>query len=122
MPTLNQPRKEKTNQRNEHTQNRELRHKAYNQVAWRKLRIQYLMLHPCCERCLQKDKVTAATDVHHIKSPFRNGVCDQKLFLDETNLMALCKECHSEIHQEQKGRTPEQIIKILEELFNEIPD
>lgn len=124
MPTLyNLSKKaEKSNQRNEHTPNRDIRHKAYNQTSWRKLRLQYLMLHPCCEECLKHDKVTPATDVHHIKSPFKNGVCNQKLLLDESNLMALCKECHQLEHQKEKGNTPEQIIKILEDIFNDVPD
>ena len=71
MPTLNLQKKTKkeTNQRNEHTPNRELRHKYYNTPEWKKLRETYIKEHPLCEDCLNEGKVVPAEDIHHIRSP-----------------------------------------------------
>ena len=68
MPTLNLQKKTKkeTNQRNEHTPNRELRHKYYNTPEWKKLRETYSKEHPLCEDCLNEGKVVPAEDIHHI--------------------------------------------------------
>ena len=126
MPTLNLQKKTKKeiNQRNEHTPNRELRQKYYNTTEWRKLREAYLKQHPVCEECLNKGKVTPATSVHHIQSPFKNGECNKNLFLDYNNLMAVCHECHAEIHNKEQGHIPvEEVIKQLADLLNpEIKD
>lgn len=52
-------------------------------VAWRKIRAAYLAEHPACALCGRP-----ATDVDHVV-PKRFGGSD-----DDTNLQALCKECH----------------------------
>ena len=59
--------------------------------AWKKLRARFLLLHPLCEQCKGKGRLTAAEEVHHIL-PLANGGTN-----DERNLMALCKSCHSRI-------------------------
>ena len=125
MPTLNLNKKtKKDNTRNEHSPNRELRQKAYNTTEWRKLRESYLKQHPVCEECLNKGKVTPAEDIHHSISPFKNGECNKALFLDYNNLQALCKQCHSSIHNKEQGHIPvEEVIKQLADLLNpEITD
>ena len=58
---------------------------------WRKLRARFLNRHPLCEQCRLNGKYTSATEVHHIK-PLADGGTN-----DESNLMALCKSCHSRI-------------------------
>lgn len=58
---------------------------------WRKARATYLQSHPLCVHCRQRGRVTAATDVDHIK-PHRG---DQALFWDKDNWQALCASCHS---------------------------
>lgn len=124
MPTINKiPPKVKTNERKE-TDMRLLRQKAYQNTTWRKMRDCYLREHPLCDECLKKGKITPATDIHHIKSPFRNGEINYALLLDEDNLMSLCKECHGNIHAAQQGHiSPEEILKQLDQLFdNNIPD
>jgi 5-methylcytosine-specific restriction protein A len=99
---------------------RELRRKAYNNTAWRKLRDLYMHEHPICEECLKKGKITAAEDVHHKRSPFRKGEINYGLLMDYDNLMAVCKECHGEIHAAQQGHiSPEEILKQLDALFDE---
>lgn len=58
---------------------------------WRKLRARFLNRHPLCAQCRLNGKYTSATEVHHIK-PLADGGTN-----DESNLMALCKSCHSRI-------------------------
>ena len=58
---------------------------------WRKLRKRFLDAHPLCEQCQFQGRYTLATEVHHIK-PLADGGNN-----DESNLMALCKSCHSRI-------------------------
>lgn len=48
---------------------------------------------PLCERCLDNGKVTAASEVHHIRK-----IADRPdLRLDWDNLMSVCHECHREL-------------------------
>lgn len=121
MPYINLPKKtQKTNSRNEHTPMRELRRKAYNTTEWRKLRETYMKQNPLCEECLKKGKVTPASSVHHLASPFKTGEVNRTLFLDYNNLQSICHECHAEIHNKEQGHiTPQEILKQLEDLFNE---
>ena len=121
MPTINtlkKNRKEYT--RNEHTPNRDLRRKAYASPEWRKLRDWYMKQHPICEECLKNGKVTPASSVHHLKSPFKNGEINYTLLLDAANLESVCHICHANIHNKQLGHvSPQEIIKQLDDLFNE---
>ena len=79
---------------------------------------------PLCEECLKKGKVTPATSVHHIQSPFKGGELNKVLFLDYTNLQSICHECHSEIHNKEQGHiSPQEILRQLEMLMDDnIPD
>ena len=58
--------------------------------SWRKLRAWFLRRHPLCLCCQAQGRVEPATEVDHI-APLRWGGAR----LDETNLQALCKRCHS---------------------------
>lgn len=58
---------------------------------WRKRRAMFLRAHPLCAQCLEENRVTTATDVHHVIAR-RNGGSD-----DDGNLMSLCKSHHSQI-------------------------
>lgn len=120
MPTIAKlPKRPKSAQR-ANTDMRNLRTKAYQNTEWRKMRDTYMHEHPICEECLKKGKITPATDIHHIRSPFRNGEVNWTLLLDYNNLMSLCKECHGNIHAKQQGHiTPEEIIAQLDALFDE---
>lgn len=125
MPTINTLKKNtKKNTNHNQTDMRQLRQKAYRSTQWRKLRVTYLKQHPLCEECLKFGKVTPATSVHHIKSPFKGGETNQHLLLDYDNLMSVCHECHAEIHNKDNGyKSPEEIIKQLEMLLDDnIPD
>ncbi len=66
--------------------------KRYGQ-AWRLIRDRYISAHPLCERCLQAGRTTPAEHVHH-KTELSAGGSH-----DESNLMSLCKSCHSSLHR-----------------------
>lgn len=71
------------------------------------MRLGYLIYHPLCEMCEKEGKTTPATDVHHINSPFDDGLTeDERLgrLLDPNNLMALCQYHHGLIHFHQQNK------------------
>lgn len=121
MPTIVKlQKKQKTSSGRTETDIRKLRQTAYQNTAWRKERDNFLREHPLCEKCLEKGKITPAQDIHHKKSPFKNGEINWNLLYDESNLMSLCKECHGNIHAAQQGHiSPEEILRQLDELFDE---
>lgn len=121
MPTINRlPKKPKSTSGRTETDMRKLRQTAYQNTAWRKMRDTYLKEHPICEECLKKGKVTPATDVHHVRSPFQKGTINYALLMDYDNLMSLCKECHGEIHAAQQGHiSAEEVLKQLDALFDQ---
>lgn len=121
MPTINLPPKKPKKERRV-TDIKKLRSVAYNSSAWRKLRLTYLKEHPLCEECLKKGKVTPASSVHHIKSPFKGGEINWDLLLDYNNLESVDHECHALLHQEESGyKSPEKTIKELDELLGYKP-
>ena len=76
----------------------------YNSMAWKRLRDTYLSTHPLCECCLEHERVTPATDVHHIR-PWNRGKTEEEkwnLLLDEKNLMSVCQDCHYALHFKDK--------------------
>jgi len=58
---------------------------------WKNIRDLYISKHPLCERCLLRDRLVPATEVHHIR-PLTSGGDNS-----DDNLMSLCKSCHSSI-------------------------
>ena len=66
--------------------------------TWKHIRDRFIAAHPLCEKCLDKNNTTAATEVHHIKPLSQGGTSDN------SNLMALCTSCHSEITAREGGR------------------
>lgn len=58
---------------------------------WRKVRARYVAEHPLCEQCQKDSRLTPTQEVHHILPLSKGGTHDF------TNLMALCKPCHSRI-------------------------
>ena len=123
MPTIKKPTpRKKTSYQ---TERRELRQKGYNTTAWRNAREAYLTEHPLCENCLSRGVVKPAEHVHHKRSPFKGDDVNWTLLLDPNNLQALCAECHRLEHERiagRDGRSPQEILDALEELFNDIDD
>lgn len=96
MPYLKKPTKKEPKR----IIKREDRQAIYQSQRWKALRLAKLAEQPLCEVCLQKDKVTPAIDVHH-KDSFLNYEGLQRLTkaYDYTNLLSVCKECHSYLHR-----------------------
>jgi len=96
MPTINKITKKQP----EKTDNQKERAKFYSSVKWLKLRQLKLQNNPVCERCLDYERVSFATQVHH-QTPFIQGKTDGEkwaLFLDYDQLQSLCAKCHGELH------------------------
>ena len=64
--------------------------------SWRQVRKRYSQQHPLCEMCLAQGKAMPMDHVHHIV-PLSQGGSNE-----ESNLMSLCKSCHSKIHACEK--------------------
>ena len=71
--------------------------KRYNGV-WPAIRRKHITAYPLCEICRREGRITAAQEVHHI-IPLADGGTH-----DESNLMSLCKPCHSRITAKEGGR------------------
>lgn len=85
--------------------NRRDRQKVYHSAKWRRLANAYLAAHPLCEMCAQKGINRLAVDVHHRVSFTRfTGLERMEMAYNPNNLMALCKECHAEIHLHNRNR------------------
>jgi len=72
-------------------------HRRYGSL-WRKKRDSYAKSQPVCERCLLKGLYVPVEEVHHIKPLSEGGTHE------ESNLISLCKSCHSKIHAERGDR------------------
>jgi 5-methylcytosine-specific restriction protein A len=59
-------------------------------ARWQKARLCFLQENPLCVECAKEPRTTAGTIVDHI-IPHRGN---EKLFWDQTNWQALCKEHH----------------------------
>lgn len=66
--------------------------------AWKRIRDRYIKAHPLCEECERAGRLTPAGEVHHILPLSRGGSHDT------SNLMSLCKSCHSRITVEMGDR------------------
>lgn len=60
---------------------------------WRKVRRAKLAAEPLCEECRKQKRIRVATEVHHIRTIEEAP----ELRLEWSNLMSLCKPCHSAI-------------------------
>jgi 5-methylcytosine-specific restriction protein A len=65
---------------------------------WRQIRARFVRDNPLCVECLKQDKLTPVEEVHHIV-PLSKGGTHAK-----SNLMALCKSCHSQVTAREGDR------------------
>jgi len=72
---------------------REVKQKFYHSKEWHILRSFILQRQPICEICIEKDRLTPATEVHH-KIDIE---LDPGKRLDPNNLQPLCQSCHANI-------------------------
>jgi 5-methylcytosine-specific restriction protein A len=77
------------------TVNKAAYQKVYNTRRWKRLRRLKLQNNPICEKCWERGRVTPTEEIHHIV-PFAQ---DMELAYDYDNLIALCIECHKEMHK-----------------------
>lgn len=99
MPYINKPKKKDLVT---YKHSYEEGNKYYNSKYWKKLRNQYIMLHPLCEDCILEGKSIPAEEVHHC-TPWQRGTNDEEkwdLLLDPDNLVSLCKTHHTKRHIE----------------------
>lgn len=66
--------------------------------SWKRIRHRHIKAHPLCEECQKQGRLTVAEEVHHIL-PLSKGGGNEP-----SNLMALCKSCHSRITVEMGDR------------------
>ncbi len=66
--------------------------------TWKRIRDRFIKAHPLCEECQKNGRFVAAEEVHHILPLSRGGGNDA------SNLMSLCKSCHSRITVEMGDR------------------
>ena len=106
MPTINLGNKRKKQYRRKNEgDNRIIRRELYNMNEWKQLSRTYRMKKPLCEKCLENGIITPAQHVHHITSFMRGRTNEEKieLLLSEDNLMSLCVNCHTDIHNKKKN-------------------
>lgn len=73
----------------------------YKSKRWRDVRqVVWDRAHGLCERCLEKDVLKPAEVVHHKIPLTEDNYTDPSIALNVDNLVALCHDCHTEVHQE----------------------
>jgi len=105
MPTINKPKKNYS--RKKHGVHELIQKHVYSTTRWQRVRKAYFMEHPLCERCLSQNRTTECQEIHHV-IPLKtcNGDLNYLLQLafDYDNLMALCCQCHEDIHAEMRAQ------------------
>ena len=95
---MREPKEEKKTWREEQTS-------FYSSVAWQNLREAVKKERGgLCERCRKKGIFKAADLIHHIIAVTPDNINDPAITLNPKNLMALCTECHEEIHDQDRRR------------------
>lgn len=109
----------------------ELYKRLISSVRWQRLRREFLTDHPLCEACKAKGYVTAADTVHHIVE-VDSATREQEaidLCFSPSNLQALCRQCHSDIHAARrshsrsahKARANESLKRFIERVNGNAP-
>lgn len=88
----------------------------YRSKEWQMLRNFILSRNPLCERCLKKDRIVQATEVHHRidLAHFPEGR------LDPENLEPLCAKCHNEHTARESSGSEKELTKVNKEWNPEI--
>lgn len=73
----------------------------YHSRAWRDVRSVVMdRAHGLCERCMEAGEVKPADVVHHAVPLTPENVGDPGVSLNPEKLVALCHDCHTEVHQQ----------------------
>ena len=80
------------------------------------MRLKKLQAQPLCECCQDKDKITPATEVHHVTPVETVTTIEQMetLMFEYSNLMSVCHECHKNIHAEMFSHSKENVKRANE--------
>lgn len=103
--------------------------KLINTTKWLRLRRDILTKQPICQRCQAEGRLTAATEVHHVR-PVEEAVTlaeKRQRMYDPTNLRALCHDCHVRTHTEAgrsgreatKKRNAEHVAQVINKFFSD---
>ena len=87
--------------------------KLMNSREWRELRTQVIREHPLCQRCEQEGRVTASRCVHHVQ-PVESGRTEAEmrdLCFRRSNCVALCYQCHADIHKAERSHSRQVIAE-----------
>lgn len=90
MPTINKTKSKPSDRKRQ-------RQSLYNNKMWKALSQYMRMENPVCQRCGE----ALTHDVHHVLSPFEQGISHNEAMrrlLDPSNLICLCRECHNILH------------------------
>lgn len=105
MATINKPKPKPSLRKQQ-------RAKMYNDKSWKNLRAYWIQKQPLCQMCLlNHNRVREASQVHHLLSPFEEGIGElerQFRMLSTMNLMSVCQECHNEIHNNVKKKSEDE--------------
>ena len=58
-----------------------------------------------CEICMKKGLITPAEIVHHRIPITRSNIGNPRITLSLDNLMAVCRDCHAELHKRKHRYT-----------------
>lgn len=77
--------------------------KFYKSKMWERKSRLYRKQHPYCERCMEKGIYEPARLVHHKVHIDASNYRDPEILLSDSNLEALCKQCHYEEHNKKES-------------------
>lgn len=81
----------------------------YSSTAWQNARSLCMSRSGgLCECCLKRGVITAAELVHHITPLNAGNITDASLALGQDNLMAVCRQCHGELHNKRRWKVDAQ--------------
>lgn len=102
MPTINLGNRRKR----ERTVNKTALQSFYNTPRWKRLRSAKFRDNPLCEICEARGLTSQTQEVHHIV-PIDPNHPDEDFIFDYDNLLSLCYDCHSRLHNIiRKGMNP----------------
>ena len=78
----------------------------YGSVAWQRCRDAYASsVGGLCERCLRRGLYNPGEIVHHTTELTPENISDVRISLGWDNLELVCRDCHAELHQQdRRGR------------------
>lgn len=84
---------------------REFAKTFYQSQAWKETRKAYVAsVGGLCERCRAKGLIVPAEIVHHKIHLTPDNITDPNITLDWSNLEALCRQCHGDMHRKLTKR------------------